>query len=221
MINEVVMKKSEPSSKLFETDSRAYDVIKNAVIESRYNKGLVCEIGTRRAGSTKIIIDSLLSIDQSDKMMICIDPYGNIPYAERDNKKMTHDYTNIMRNETIPHLYSYAYEKLLNFQFFNMEDTEFFKRFADGVPFYTKGNKEVVNNYSFVFFDGPHDYEGVLNEVLFFLPRTSVGSTFVFDDTYDNRYDHDKIEKDFLFPNGWEKMEDIKPKKSYIKKQHV
>lgn len=218
MINEVVMKKSEPKSNLFETDSRAYDVIKNAVISSKDNPGLVCEIGTRRAGSTKIIIDTLVSSNQTNKMVICIDPYGNIPYAERDNKMMKHDYTNTMRNETIPHLYSYAYEKVLNFQFFNMEDTEFFNRFRDGVPFYTKGNKETINAYSFVFFDGPHDYVGVEKEVLFFLPRTSVGSAFVFDDTYDNRYDHSKIEELYLFPNGWEKVEDTRPKKSYIKK---
>lgn len=199
------------------TDSRAYEILTKAVIRCKEAPGLICEIGTRRGGSAKFIIDAIVNHHDKDRTLVCVDPYGNIEYMERDNNPVHHDYTNDMRRETIPYLYGYAYNKIKNFVFFNMEDTEYFNRFSDGVPIYVDKVKSVVNQYACVFFDGPHDFPNVKLEVEFFLPRTSINSTFVFDDVYDNRYDHERIEAELLFPNGWEKLNEANPKKSYVK----
>ena len=45
---------------------------------------IVCEIGTRRGGSAKWIIDSLVGNDDLDRTFITIDPYGNIEYNHGD-----------------------------------------------------------------------------------------------------------------------------------------
>lgn len=42
--------------------------------------------------------------------------------------------------------------------FFPLEDTEFFKRYCDGIPIYDE-YKRIVNKYAMVFLDGPHTTE--------------------------------------------------------------
>jgi hypothetical protein len=199
---------------VFGTDSQEYDILWNAARNIKGVEGAVVEIGTRRGGSAKLIIDALVSNDDSNRPMFCIDPYGNIeleitninasihypgkyevdgdPMSKEVSFKTKFDYTNDMRNRTIPSLYYYAYQRGLNFTFFCLEDHEFFKRYADGVPVYEE-QKKLVNNYAFVFFDGPHTNEAVDEELKFFLERSTKGTTYVFDDIW--MYDHDKFEK--------------------------
>jgi hypothetical protein len=62
-----------------------------------------------------------------------------------------------------------------------MGDDEFMKRFHDGVPIY-RNEKEVINKYDLVHFDGPHKTIDVLKEVLFFAERSKPGTVFIFDD---------------------------------------
>jgi hypothetical protein len=50
------------------------------------------------------------------------------------------------------------------------------------VPIYHRGQKKVMNVYDFVFFDGPHTTEKVLEEAMFFAIRSRDGTRFVFDD---------------------------------------
>jgi hypothetical protein len=219
---------------VFGTDSQEYEILYNAAKTIRGVPGAVVEIGTRRGGSAKVIIDALAEMGDTNRPMFCIDPYGNIDYPET-NKAMTtfgykvdlqgdlnspdvsknikHDYNNDMRNRIIPSLYYYAYARGLDFTFFCLEDTEFFSRYADGVPTYNE-HKIVVKDYAFVFFDGPHINEVIENEVNFFLDRTVSGTVFVFDDIW--MYDHDKYEK-LLFKNGFQILEKKKIKASYKK----
>ena len=91
----------------------------------------------------------------------------------------------------------------LYFTFFCLEDSEFFKRYPDGVPVYNN-YKSLVNEYALVFFDGPHDKESVMLEVMWFLSRIDTGSVFVFDDVAS--YDHDYIDG-ILLKNGFDRME--------------
>lgn len=220
---------------VFGVDSQQYDILVNAVKDIGDTEGAIVEIGTRRGGSAKIIIDTLVQTNNTDRSMFCIDPYGNIEIpctnlnmaihnpdrkieGDPNSKEITSlqrfDYDNTMRNRTIPSLYYYAYNAGLNFTFFCLEDTEFFNRYADGVPVYNDF-KKVENKYAFVFFDGPHDNENVIKEVAFFVLRASVGTTFVFDDIW--MYDHDMIENEYLFNNGFELVEKREIKASYRK----
>jgi hypothetical protein len=219
---------------VFGTDSQEYEILVNAALEVKGTQGAIVEIGTRRGGSAKMIIDALASQGNTNRPMFCIDPYGNIeidctnlnmavhnpdrkiegdPASKEITSPQRFDYDNTMRNRVIPSLYYYAYSQGLDFSFFCLEDTEFFERYNDGVPVYNKV-KTLVNDYAFVFFDGPHDNKALELETEFFIKRALLGTLFVFDDIW--MYDHDKIEER-LFVNGFVVHEKKQIKASYIK----
>jgi len=179
-------------------DSGDYELITKGIELSKDAEGLCMEIGLRRGGGTKYIIDGIAQYCP-DKVACAIDPYGNIEYRSREGRVCRIDYTNQMRDEALPQIYTYALQKRVHFVFINLEDGEFFLRYMSGIPIYRE-YKEVVNKYSFVHFDGPHTYDDVMAEIGFFLSRTSVGGCWVFDDvTY---YNHDEVEG-FLERNGF------------------
>lgn len=220
---------------VFATDSQEYHILVNAAKAVKDTPGAIVEIGTRRGGSAKMIIDALESIGSVNRPMFCIDPYGNIEIectnlnmtihnpdrkieGDLQSKEITSpqrfDYDNTMRNRIIPSLYYYAYQRNMDFTFFCLEDTEFFKRYHDGVPIYNNV-KTFVNEYAFVFFDGPHDNQCLDLETDFFVNRAPIGSVFVFDDIW--MYDHDKIVERKIFDRGFEILEKEKIKASYIR----
>jgi cephalosporin hydroxylase len=222
------------TEEVFATDSQEYEVLMNAAAQIASVEGAVIEIGTRRGGSAKMIIDVLASQGQK-RSVFCIDPYGNIEIdctnlnmtmhnpdrkieGDKQSKEITSpqrfDYDNTMRNRVIPSLYYYAYQAGMNFTFFCLEDTEFFNRYSDGVPVY-ENEKKIENKYAFVFFDGPHDNKTLFLETEFFLNRCTIGTVFVYDDIW--MYDHDAIEK-MLFANGFEVLEKKQIKASYVKR---
>jgi len=220
---------------VFGVDSQEYEILANAALElGRNTPGAIVEIGTRRGGSAKIIMDALASKGNNNRPMFCIDPYGNIeidctnlnmavhnpdrkiegdPASKEITSPQRFDYDNTMRNRVIPSLYYYGYAQGFDFSFFCLEDTEFFKRYHDGVPVYNEV-KTLVNDYAFVFFDGPHDNKALDLETEFFVKRAPIGAVFVFDDIW--MYDHDKIEEK-LFSHGFEVHEKKQIKASYIK----
>jgi|TARA_R110000851_G_scaffold141324_2_gene279189 hypothetical protein len=220
---------------VFGVDSQEYEILVNAVKQIGNTEGAVVEIGTRRGGSAKMIIDALTETNNTDRSMFCIDPYGNIEIdctnlnmtlhnpdrkieGDLQSKELTSkqrfDYDNKMRNRIIPSLYYCAYDAGLNFNFFCLEDYEFFNRYADGVPVYND-EKTLLNKYAFVFFDGPHTNEAIEIELDFFLERTVPGSVFVFDDVW--MADHDTIVEERIFKLGWKTLERGNIKASYQK----
>jgi len=197
-------------------DSLDYELLQRAVESAKDVEGLFCEIGTRRGGSLKYIIDGITNTSTGNiRHVVAVDPYGDIEYIPGDNQVQRFDYTNEMKNESLPNIYNYVKGKPVNLSFFNLEDTEFFHRFSDGVPVYYK-NKQIINEYAFVFFDGPHDAESVIMEVFFFDARSVKGTVFVFDDV--KAYDHDRIDS-FLKKKGYQVLEIGKEdrKISYVK----
>lgn len=194
-----------------ETDCEDYHVLSNAVKQIKGVPGIVCEIGTRRGGSMKLIIDSLLENNDLNRNVIGIDPYGNIEYVSSEGESIRYDYTNNMRNETMVALYDYVIDKPINLIMFHMEDTEFFKRYADGVPFYNN-YKVVENNYSLVFFDGPHGLQAIHNEMQFFWNKSPIGSMWVVDDIHVIDY---PTLKNILEDSGFELVESTKIKASF------
>jgi hypothetical protein len=104
-----------------------YDVMKKYVKTLKGVDGLSCEIGLRRGGGTKTIVDAFL--ENNDKRVhVCMDPYGNIIYTDIVGPHRS-DYTDDMKNETLAELYRYAFDKRVNILFFNIEDSEFYRRF--------------------------------------------------------------------------------------------
>ena len=221
---------------VFGVDSQEYEVLINAAAKIGKTPGAVIEIGTRRGGSMKMIIDTLVQTGNSGRTVIAVDPYGNIPIEctnlnmsiHNPDRKITgdkhskdivspqrFDYDNSMRNRTIPSLYYYGYQAGMNFNFLTLTDLQYFKRYGDGFPVYNE-EEDIETQYSFVFADGPHDNKTLDLECEFFVSRMPVGSLFVFDDIW--MYSHDEIvEQKWLFPNGFEILEKKNIKASYIK----
>lgn len=176
--------------------------------------GLTCEIGLRAGGGSHYIMDGLRKTNQ-EKTHIAIDPFGNILYEAHDNVYGRLGYNNVMRNECLSSLYKISTDLRIDFLFFQLEDTEFFKRYYDGIPVYKNDEKTIENTYSLVYFDGPHALKSVLAEFLFFNERASKGAVFLFDDT--GHYDHATLEKDYLFKMGWELISKTTTKANYRK----
>lgn len=219
---------------VFSTDSSDYHVLHNACMEATKIFGAIVEIGSRRGGSAKIMMDAFASVRSADRAFFCIDPYGNIetqltnlnvnkfysniaktegdPNSKELSTGVRLDYTNEMRNRIVPSLYYYAFQLGFNFQFFFLEDNEFFKRYADGVPVYDQ-EKKLVNSYACVFYDGPHTDSILQEEVEYFQDRMPVGATAVFDDIW--QYSHNEKLEPWLFEHDWELMEKTEIKASY------
>ena len=195
------------------SDSQNYEVLTEGVGKVVDVPGMTCEIGLRRGGGTKFIIDALVDTKQT-KTHVTLDPFGNIEYPEGDDDRIIRcDYTNDMRDECLANLYLYARQKKQSVLFFNLEDTEFFARFGDGVPVYHT-TKSLETNYSFVHFDGPHTVRHLKLEIDFFHSRTPTGAVFVFDDV--KLYSHDDIDV-YLTTLGWEVYRTTDRKWAYCK----
>jgi len=113
---------------------------------------------------------------------IGIDPYGNIEYnASETHQNARMNYTNEMKNKFLKNMYCLADKIHFNFLFFSLEDTEFFKRYSDGVPLYLN-EKYMLNDYHLIHFDGPHTLKQVMIETEFFYERSKSKSVYVYDD---------------------------------------
>lgn len=188
-----------------------YAAMKQYVQTLKGVPGLSCEIGLRRAGGTLTIMNGFFE-NNDLRTHVCIDPYGNIPYRDIGGVHRS-DYTNKMKNETLSELYRYADDNEMNIIFFNLEDSEFYKRFADGVPIYEE-EKSIINQYCCVHVDGQHDTESVMLASQFFSTRMPPGAVIFFDNT--DHYDHSVVDY-FLTTNRFEFLEDVKNKKIYRK----
>lgn len=198
------------------TDSLEYDILFDAVLSVKDldPTALSCEIGLREGGGSKYMLDAMVS-SGSYRTHLTLDPYGNIDYETSEGRIMHHDYTNEMRNQCMVDLYNYVKNELsnkINVLFFNLEDTEFFERFGDGVPIYA-ANKTMATKYAVIHYDGPHARNPLDVELAFFTPRMVKGGVAVFDDIAN--YDHTAFENESLFPAGYKLIKKGYRKASY------
>jgi hypothetical protein len=165
---------------------------------------LTLEIGVREGGGS-MVITNILKARNKNYFHIGVDPYGDLDYKHMDKQVTTNEDGNkvyavwtdfdgkpLLDEKNRPIVPSYpntmkqnflsSFKSHENFSLFQLEDTEYFNAFGGGVPIYRNGKKEIMNCYDFVHFDGPHTTEKVLEEVMFFAPRSRVGTRFVFDD---------------------------------------
>ena len=181
-------------------DSKEYEFFDEAIKSLKNPIGVSVEIGVRRGMGSKSIIDAYRKYHPHIKLNhLGIDPYGNIIYRTADNDNGGRlDYTNKMKQEALLDLI----KEYPEFNLINLEDSEFFKRFADGYPIYNE-NKILLKEYETVHFDGPHDTESVMKEVEFFIARKPKQCLYIFDDI--DTHDIDKIGK-YLIENGFKEF---------------
>ena len=181
-------------------DSKEYEFFDEAIKLLKNPIGVSVEIGVRRGMGSKSIIDAYRKYHPHIKLNhLGIDPYGNILYRTADNDNGGRlDYTNKMKQEALLDLI----KEYPEFNLINLEDLEFFKRFADGYPIYNE-NKILLKEYETVHFDGPHDTESVMKEVEFFIVRKPKQCVYIFDDI--DTHDIDRIGK-YLIDNGFKEF---------------
>lgn len=177
-------------------DSGEYEMLTKGIELSKDVDGLCLEMGTRLGLSAKTILDAIRAYCPN-KTLVCIDPYGSLLYEGREGQICRLDYDNPMKYNCMSNIWADVRENPVSFKYFDLEDTEFFTRFSDGVPIYEL-EKRIESKYSFVFFDGPHSVAHIREEIAFFLPRTSVGGIYCFDDTTPDFYDHSIIHADLM-----------------------
>lgn len=159
------------------TDSAEYEILERATMAVKGKEGMIIEFGTRLGGSAQRMIDIMQS-----GVIVCVDPYGNIPYYDgRSGKQVRYDYTNDMKNTAISSLYEHVKGMDINLIFINLEDVEFFKRYSDGVPVYNL-TKRLLNEYRLAFLDAGHRVDDIALEVEFLAPRMSYGGIIIVDD---------------------------------------
>ena len=191
-----------------EGDSYDYELLDSAVKRIKNPIGSSFEIGVRRGGGSKTIIDAYRKYHPklTDLIHVGLDPYGDLPYNFSETvKNAKSDYTNLMKRETI---INFA-RKYQEFHFVNLDTYEFFKRFSDGYPVYQK-KKKIINKFEIVHFDGLHDLKSVTLEVEYFLRHLSEHTIFIFDDI--DSFDIERIEK--LLQNNNFKIFESKERKA-------
>lgn len=194
-----------------EGDGIEYEILDLAVKRLLKPIGASFEIGVRRGMGSKIIIEAYRKYHPSlnELVHIGLDPYGDLPYTFSEDRKNSSeaDYTNLMKRETLINFFKYYGE----FNFVNLDTHEFFKRFKDGYPIYSK-KKKIIQKFELVHFDGLHDLENVTFEVNYFLNHLSEQTIFIFDDI--GSFDFKKI-TNFLLSNNFKIIEKGKTKASF------
>jgi hypothetical protein len=210
------MKKWE---KMIQGDSLDYNQLAFAASHIKGVEGLVVEVGTRLGGGIKTIMESCLANDDR-RYFLGIDPYGDIMYTHGErcynanSQKERCDYNDNMMSSFLSEIYSFCYHNNLYYQHFILEDTEFMKRFEDGVVIYNM-EKMLINKYALVHIDGPHNLDSVISESEFFIPRMSKDGFIIYDDVLD--YDHDKVHE-MLMERGFDLIQNGNRKLTYKKK---
>lgn len=177
-------------------DGEEYEVLWYAAAKTAMLPGLTAEVGVREGGASELILRTIdkrtVMLDGHRTTHICIDPYGNIPYADRDGRTVPgFGYDEAMRRGAQAGLSNIARSLDTDLLFMPMEDEEFFLRFEHGVPVYAGGSKQIVNQYRLAHIDGPHTYIAAVSAGEFFANRMPVGGMLVFDNI--NYYDHGKV----------------------------
>lgn len=171
---------------ILETDSVEYDILFRAALASTAATGASCEIGVREGGASELILRAT-HINKSSRLHIAVDPWDSDAYPT------------LMRRRTTLRLSMMADAMNLDLLILPWEDTDFFARCADGVPFYQgddagrlesmietnfKCQNTLVTEYSFVHIDADHTVPAVQRAIDFFATRTSLGGCWVFDDIH-------------------------------------
>lgn len=163
-------------------DSDEYWFLSEAVELSKDVEGMCCEIGLRLGMGTKTIMDAVRE-HCSTKLVVSVDPFGNIPYTGREPDGETHyDYTDYMRNKCMKNMWSYVDDYPIDWRPMQMSDKDFFQYYVNGIPRYHYNGMYLENKYSMIHLDGPHYIEAIKEEILWFNHRMDSGATIVIDD---------------------------------------
>jgi len=138
------------------------------------------EIGTSKGTSG---IRFLTGINKSGvkRWFFSIDPYGNKPYRVTGEVRTQTNYGEEWYRKTMVMLNNYALENELLYCHWRILDTDFMEFFPK-MEFWYGGKRIKDIQYGFIYLDGEHITESVLNEFRWFYERMPAGGMIVIDD---------------------------------------
>lgn len=177
----------------FGYDSGEYELLTEAVSLAKDVDGMCLEIGLRLGRGMAMIIDAVAHYSPQ-KVCISLDPYGSLLYHGREGQIARLDYDETMRNTCLSQMYAFVQEKQVHWKFIELSDEDFYVNNKNGVIVYDH-EKKLLNTYSVIHFDGPHNINDLKNEFNFFYPRMSIGAIGVWDDITPDFFDVEELEK--------------------------
>jgi len=211
MKNQEIIEKA--TSLGFGYDHHQHDLLMSTARDIKGVPGIVCEIGLREGGGMAGMMLVCIDNEDTNRLFLAIDPYGNITHklSEHDHRKL--DYNNDMKCRALKSFGSFCLDYKINFVHMCLDDLEFFKRFEDGVPTYSE-DKYIEENYALVHLDGPHAVKELIDEINFFRSRVSVGGYIVLDDVQ-GHYDLTPAEQSLLQNGQYSLVKNDGKKASY------
>jgi hypothetical protein len=177
----------------FDYDSAEYELLAKGIEISKDINGLCLEIGLRLGRGMATMIDAMAEFCPK-KIAVSVDCYGNLPYEGREGRVCRLDYTDKMKNSCMGMMYPFAQQKKIHYRFIELMDTDFFDLYKDGLIIYQE-ERDVVNKYSFVHLDGPHNVAELCREIDFFTPRMDRGAILILDDITPDFFDVEVVER--------------------------
>ena len=144
----------------------------------------VLEIGTRLGGSAIAFLKTM-EMAEKKNWLYTVDPYAGLPYCVGEqvviDKQMYPDefYRRAMRS-----ISDKAWEWGMNWHHFRMKSGDFMDYMYDNFTQYTDDKVSKFDKFCFVFCDGDHHIDTMLQEVEFFMPRLEDEGMLILDDTH-------------------------------------
>lgn len=177
----------------FGFDSGEYELLTEAVSLAKDVDGMCLEIGLRFGRGMATIVEAVAQ-HSPQKVCISLDPYGSLLYHGREGHICRLDYDEQMRNACLSQMYVFVNEKQVHWKFIELSDADFYVQNKNGVIVYDL-EKKILNTYSLIHFDGPHNIKDLKDEFNFFYPRMTIGAIGVWDDVTPDFFDVNELQK--------------------------
>lgn len=146
----------------------------------------VVEIGTKLGGSAIMFLRAL-AFQADPRWFLTIDPYANIEFWNdgEDKSQPGHNEGMSSYRRAMRLLAMAAEETGSNWIHFLCTDEEWFTKTFKYIKLPTpKGDRSSISTFSFVYLDGPHNTETVLQQLSFFRSRMCKGGIITIDDSH-------------------------------------
>lgn len=157
------------------------------------------EIGTSTGSSA---LRTLKGIHKSGvkRWFFTIDPYGDKPYRDQAHISISMHYDEKEFREAMFELTKHAHEKKMLYYHWRMLSSDFIKVFPQ-IEFWHEGKKIENPQFGFVYLDGEHTWDTVIQEFKWFYERMPSGGMIAIDDIHflGNEEGVKKLLNDFSF----------------------
>lgn len=155
--------------------NRALEAINN--FDDSYH---ILEVGTD-AGTTAMCFLKALNKAKSKRWLFTVDPHGDKPYRIDGNDYGGFEYGDHKYRKHLSAESNFALENELNHLHWKIRSVDFFKVLPK-VEFWSNGGIIKKWKFCFVYLDGEHSWDTILEEIKWVYPKIPKGGVIVIDD---------------------------------------